>query len=145
MENYTQKELNEIFGSRMKRKRTELKLTQKELGKKVNLSGSAITQYEKGIREPKKEMLYKLADVLEVDIDFFAPTSDSKPSKYIAVSKGVIFDLTEEITEVSQALIFLEMEELFFIPKKKLLKMTMEEVLHFANSVRKSVLKIKKM
>jgi transcriptional regulator with XRE-family HTH domain len=109
------------------------------------LTKSVIKQFEKGQREPKRDLVFKLAGILNVDMDYFTLQTGKKPSEDIAVSKGVVFDLTKEITEVSQALIFLEMKQLFFISKRGIMKLPLGEVLKFANEVRVSLLEIKKM
>lgn len=45
-------------------------LTQVELGKKLGLSGSAISMYERGEREPELEILETIADYFNVSIDY---------------------------------------------------------------------------
>jgi len=59
------------FGDRLRKRRLELGMTQKELGEKLGLTDASITQYEKGKREPKRSILCKMANILEVDIDYF--------------------------------------------------------------------------
>ena len=56
------------IGRRLRRIRSERKLTQKELGELVNLSADRIQKYENGARKPKPEMLKQFAHVLEVDV-----------------------------------------------------------------------------
>lgn len=59
--------MNDI-GTKIKKYRKEKGLTQKELGKLLNVSGAMIAQYEKGIRKPKIETLDKIASALGVKI-----------------------------------------------------------------------------
>lgn len=48
-------------------------LTQKELGKKVGVSNSAIANYEKGFRAPLQDTLFKLAETFNVSVNKFFP------------------------------------------------------------------------
>jgi transcriptional regulator with XRE-family HTH domain len=66
------------FPSRLKKIRTQRKLTQEQLGSKVNVTKVSISGYESGNRTPDMETLQKIADVLDVSIDYLlARTNDS--------------------------------------------------------------------
>ena len=56
--------------NRLKEIRKERNLTQKEFAEKLNISQQAISQYENGDREPKLETWQKLADFLDVPVDY---------------------------------------------------------------------------
>lgn len=56
-------------GERIKAKRKEKGLSQKELGKLLGVSGSMIGQYENNIRNPKNETLCRIAQALDVSLD----------------------------------------------------------------------------
>lgn len=58
------------IGYRIKEAREQLRLTQTELGKKVGVTGSAITNYEKETSHPKEQVIYKLMEVLGVDANY---------------------------------------------------------------------------
>jgi transcriptional regulator with XRE-family HTH domain len=58
------------FAERLKSLRKEKKLTLEELGKKVGVSKVMMSLYEKGEKAPKVATLQKLADVLEVSVDY---------------------------------------------------------------------------
>ena len=57
------------FGDRLKSFRTEKKLTQEDLAKKVGVAKTTITGYEKGNREPDVEKLKLLASALDITAD----------------------------------------------------------------------------
>lgn len=59
---------NEKFGNFIKQLRNEKKLTQKELGEKLNITDKAISKWERGLSFPDIEMLTSLSDYFEVDI-----------------------------------------------------------------------------
>lgn len=58
------------FSKVLKSLRLDDNLTQRELGKKLGLSGSAISMYERGAREPELEVLEIIADYFNVSIDY---------------------------------------------------------------------------
>lgn len=59
-----------IFTERLKELRLKKGLTQTELGEKVGVKQNTFTNWEKGKREPSFENLIKLADLLEVSLDW---------------------------------------------------------------------------
>lgn len=63
MENYDSK----ILGERIKSRRKELRITQKELGDKIGFTKSSISRIEHGSRVVSIENINKIASVLEVD------------------------------------------------------------------------------
>lgn len=64
------------FGTRLKELRTASNITQEELAKRIGVSRSAISMYEKGVREPEFDILEKLADFFNVDTDYLIGKSD---------------------------------------------------------------------
>ncbi len=59
-----------ILGNRIKDLRKKEKMTQKELGKLVNVTKVSICCYENGTRLPSLEILEDLAEVFKVSIDY---------------------------------------------------------------------------
>lgn len=58
------------IGKRIKEARERAGLTQEELGALVGVTGSAITNYEKGTSHPKEPVLYALINALHVDANY---------------------------------------------------------------------------
>lgn len=56
----------EFLGENIKIAREAAGLTQEELGAIVGVTGVTIMRYEKGLREPKKDMISKLAEALHI-------------------------------------------------------------------------------
>lgn len=70
------------IGYRIKEAREQLGLTQAELGQKVGVTGSAITNYEKETSHPKEQVIYKLMEVLGVDANYlFQDCMHTSPKK----------------------------------------------------------------
>ena len=66
-----------MFKDALKSLRLQNKMTQEELSRKLNMSKSAISMYESGVREPNFETLETIADIFNVDINTLM---DKKPS-----------------------------------------------------------------
>ena len=60
---------NEL-GKRIRYARKKKKLSQQELGKKIEVSGASVGQYEIGQNKPGLENLIKLSNILEVSLDW---------------------------------------------------------------------------
>lgn len=65
MEDFTQ-----TIGLRIKKKRENLGMSQKELSDKVKVTPSAINQYENGTKRPSSEILKRIAVALGVSTDY---------------------------------------------------------------------------
>ena len=59
-----------LFSERLKTLRKEKKLTQKELAEQIGISQKSYSHWETGKNEPSFENLIKLADLLEVSLDW---------------------------------------------------------------------------
>jgi len=68
-----------VLGERLKKLRKEKRITQEELGKKVNVTKVSISGYENGNRNPDTETLQKLADFFDVTTDYLLGRTD-KPN-----------------------------------------------------------------
>jgi len=62
--------ISNVFPQRLKEIRIKRGLTQTELGEKVGVKQSTFTNWENGKREPNFEIVIKLADLLEVSVDW---------------------------------------------------------------------------
>lgn len=65
-----------IFGKRLRERREYKNLTQKELADRLFLGESTISFYEAGKRQPKYEILKKIADILDTTTDWLLGRSD---------------------------------------------------------------------
>lgn len=59
------------IGQRIKKARTEAHMTQEELATKLNIPYQSISQWERNLRNPKKENLQRIAEALGVSITAF--------------------------------------------------------------------------
>lgn len=70
------------FPKRLRSLRLSHKLTQEELGKKINVTKVSVSGYENGNRVPDMETLQKIAEVFDVQVDYLlGRTDDPSPPK----------------------------------------------------------------
>lgn len=69
------------FGKRLLEIRKEKKLSQGELAKMVGIHANVLGRYERGEARPFVEMAAKLAEALEVSLDYLVGNSDLKFDK----------------------------------------------------------------
>lgn len=82
-----------VLNIRLKQLRNERKITQSELGRKVNVTKSSISGYENGTRTPDTETLLDLANALDVSVDYLLGRTDYRIP--ITNSKDAIDTLDE--------------------------------------------------
>ena len=64
--------ISTFVGARIREYRKRSRLTQKELGEKVGVKHNTISSYENGTNEAEQEILFSIAEVLNVSVnDFF--------------------------------------------------------------------------
>ena len=68
---------NPAFKSRLQKTRKLRELSQDELANKAGLASTAISHFESGKRKPSFDNLRKLADALEVSIDYLMGRADN--------------------------------------------------------------------
>ena len=95
-----------MFNERLKTLRIQRKMTQSELAKKIYISQPANSKYEVGTASPNPETLSKIADALDVSVDYLLG-SGSQPARpgYIRVpvlgrvAAGIPIDAIEEVID----------------------------------------------
>lgn len=58
------------IGSRIKERRTELRITQEQLADTIGVTKGAIANYENEVSTPKIGLMYKLLDALDCDANY---------------------------------------------------------------------------
>ncbi|MCQ9212972.1 helix-turn-helix domain-containing protein [Streptococcus sp. O1] len=93
-------ELALFVGQKIKEFRLMRGLTQKELATHIDMGDTTIVNYEKGIRSPKKNTLFKIADILSVSIDdFFPPISATNDKDSSNTSPNAKNDTVQAIND----------------------------------------------
>lgn len=68
--------MDKNFSVRLKELRIEKGITQKELGKMIGATYSAVSYWEKGINEPKISYLISLCTLFDVSADYLLGLED---------------------------------------------------------------------
>lgn len=66
--------LYQLLGSRIKKRREELGINQEDLGKKVDIGRTSISNMEQGRQKPPLSLIYKICHVLDIDVHMVLPT-----------------------------------------------------------------------
>ncbi|MEN8251763.1 MAG: helix-turn-helix transcriptional regulator [Bacteroidota bacterium] len=69
------------FGERLSLVRKRKKLSQAEVGKMISINGDAVGRYERNEVRPTIEMATKLAQALEVSLDYLVGNTDIEMDK----------------------------------------------------------------
>ena len=86
---------NNCVGNFIAQKRKAAGLTQKQLAEKLNISFQAISKWEKGMAMPGSDVLIKLANELQVNVEDIL---NGKDSNCVSYSKaGVDISYTDSI------------------------------------------------
>ena len=67
---------NNKFAIRLRSLRKECGMTQDDLAKELHLTKQAISQYERGVREPQFELLEMISDYFNIDSDYLIGRED---------------------------------------------------------------------
>lgn len=77
------------FPSRLKQLRRHKKMTQEQLGKQAGVTKVSISLYESGRRTPDLETITKIADALEVSVDYLLGRTDVPGGTELVTAVGV--------------------------------------------------------
>ena len=102
------------FAERLKELRKQAHLTQVELAKRLGIGQSSYADWERGKKKPTQENLVKIAQILNVSVDYLVGNSENKDEDLDNIellfrmnSKG----LTDEEKEVFKKELIEVMEE----------------------------------
>lgn len=84
--------------NRLKELRQKNNLTLKQLGEKLNMRDSTLSQYETGKRSPKLKVWEKIADYFGVSTAYLLKIGE-EPNKAHLMTKAVIFIYTRSFNE----------------------------------------------
>lgn len=99
-----------LFSDRLKNLREEKKILAKELASSLNVEPATITNWEKGKRFPREDMLIEIADFFDCTTDYLLGRTDNRSSIIyfgeldnqpveIEVDKDYPYDLTPQDVE----------------------------------------------
>lgn len=83
------------FGERLTQVRKRKSLSQADVGKKIGINGDAYGRYERNEVKPTIEMAVKIAQALEVSLDYLTGNSD------VELDKATL-DRVQEVTKLPE-------------------------------------------
>ena len=102
------------FSERLKKHRKDIGLTQVDIASRLGISQQAYASWERGVKKPTQENLVKIAQVLNVSVDYLVGNSEDKSDELDNIellfrmnSKG----LTDEEKEIFKRELIEFMEE----------------------------------
>jgi transcriptional regulator with XRE-family HTH domain len=105
-ENY---DLIDVYvGARLRFKRMQIALSQKDLGKKTGVTFQQIQKYEKGINRIGASRLYDFAKILKVPVSYFFEGFDEKSDAILGDNKKTfndkeIFNLVRAFSKIKDS------------------------------------------
>lgn len=93
-------QINAFVGLKIKEERKSLGINQDELAKKIGVGKTTISNYEVGIRSPKKPQLLKLAEVFGISVDDFFPNIETKHSSTKTILDNIFNKLEKPRQEI---------------------------------------------
>lgn len=88
------------FAERLKTLRKQVKLTQAQIAEKLDISQQAYASWERGAKKPTQENLVKIAQVLNVSVDFLVGNSEEKLDNIELLFRMNSKGLTDEEKEI---------------------------------------------
>lgn len=93
-------ELSNYVGTQIKKWRNIRGLGQDELAEKIGTTKQTISRYENGDRKANQDVLFELANVLNVSInEFFPKNENAQDSKIETIAAHIDEDVTEDELE----------------------------------------------
>lgn len=100
----------EIVGARIKKRRTELKISQNKLAEALAVSYQQVQRYENGSNLLDTDKLHKIAEVLGVPVGYFFEEVKEKTGQQIPMSLSAeetrLIKLTREADKKMMKLLF---------------------------------------
>lgn len=106
------------FSERLKELRKQAHLTQVELAKRLGIGQSSYADWERGKKNPTQENLIKLAQILNVSVDYLVGNSDEHLKEDELDNVELLFRMNSNgLTEEEKAIFKKELIE--FMEKRK--------------------------
>ncbi|MFR5264566.1 helix-turn-helix domain-containing protein [Clostridium sp.] len=77
-----------LFGTRLKELREDREIMSKDFAKIMNVEPSTVTNWEKGNRFPKEDVIIKLADYFNVSVDYLFGRTDDPNTEVVNITYG---------------------------------------------------------
>lgn len=106
------------FAERLKILRKQVKLTQAQIAEKINISQQAYASWERGVKRPTQDNLVKIAQVLNVTVDYLVGNSDEEIMNNKLEDIEILFRKNSEGLTDAEKTVFRQ-ELIAFMEKRK--------------------------
>ncbi len=110
------------FSERLRELRKKENFTQVEVAEKLGISQPAYASWERGVKKPTQENLVKIAQVLNVSIDYLVGNSDEENTNKELVDIEILFRKNLEGLTDAEKTVFRQELVAFMEERKKLFK-----------------------
>ncbi|EGD37506.1 XRE family transcriptional regulator [Streptococcus sanguinis SK150] len=104
------------FGERLKILRKQVKLTQSQIAEKLDISQQAYASWERGVKKPTQENLIKIAQILNVTVDYLVGNSEEQSDEFDNIE--LLFRMNSKGLTEEEKIIF-KKELIEFMRKRK--------------------------
>ena len=104
------------FAERLKTLRKQVKLTQAQIAEKLDISQQAYASWERGAKKPTQENLVKIAQILNVTVDYLVGNSEEQPDEFDNIE--LLFRMNSKGLTEEEKIIF-KKELIEFMRKRK--------------------------
>ena len=104
------------FVERLKTLRKQVKLTQAQIAEKLDISQQAYASWERGVKKPTQENLVKIAQVLNVTVDYLVGNSEEQSDEFDNIE--LLFRMNSKGLTEEEKIIF-KKELIEFMRKRK--------------------------
>lgn len=123
-----------MIGDKILALRKSLNLSQKELCEKIGITEASLSRYENNLREPKGDIIAKLAKALNTSTDYLLDDQNNLHSKN-NLSKLPMPEIPEQFTDPDLAREYVAKHKIFGANGFRPDLMSDEKILEFANAL----------
>lgn len=98
--------IDQHVGARMRLRRSELEMSQSELGEKLGVTFQQVQKYERGTNRVGASRLYKLAHELGVDVKYFFKGLDVAGASNIGDQSDAVYEFIASPDGITLATVF---------------------------------------
>lgn len=133
------------IGDRILGLRKELNLSQKELAENVGITEASLSRYENNLREPRAEIIIRLADALNCSTDYLLGKTDVKDD--IPLPNGKLYKDSIEyrnFKEIENRVLKRLIDENIIEEKEPLSQEALDKIIKYGIDAAVEILKLKK-
>lgn len=88
---------NNVFGTRLREKRKEKKLTQKQLAELIGAKHNSVSDWERGDNKPDPDTIERICEVLDISASYLLPSNRKNSPANDSSENSIIALTTDEL------------------------------------------------